>query len=448
MRIPRRRHCAGALFKPEDTPAEATDPTGRGRATGSAYKFVSVGSQFKKQLAALMATLSSMEPHYVRCIKPNSANSPSIFEKVLVLQQLRCGGVLEAVRISCAGYPSRRLFFDFVEHFWHLAPDMVRSEAPDDDVTMAIVQHFLDSGYAKGRTKIFLKGGQMAVLEKHRTNLLNTSAIMIQKHVRGHLQGGAYRQLRRTVIRMQALARMAAAQRLAQRLRYEKATLTAQTAYRGARARRDYLHKREAILTIQAAVRGKNARAVAEALRQEKASVTIQRYARGAAVRSELRLANARATAVQCLWRRKVARRKLRQLRAEARESGKLLQDKERLESQLKEMQKVVATMQSSRADDRAKLLAVVERAEKAEREAARLGAVAAAAAASNAADLAVERDRLMAENVALEGRARADAAAVQELKTKVCNVARRVQLFLGTLGFAPPLKARVNSLI
>lgn len=70
---------------------------------GSAYKFVSVGAQFKKQLHALMETLHTMEPHYVRCIKPNNLNSPMNFDNPNVLQQLRCGGVLEAVRISCAG---------------------------------------------------------------------------------------------------------------------------------------------------------------------------------------------------------------------------------------------------------------------------------------------------------------------------------------------------------
>lgn len=33
-----------------------------------------------------------MEPHYVRCIKPNSLNKPMLFEGGNVLQQLRCGG--------------------------------------------------------------------------------------------------------------------------------------------------------------------------------------------------------------------------------------------------------------------------------------------------------------------------------------------------------------------
>lgn len=41
----------------------------------------------------LLSFLScQMEPHYIRCIKPNSFNKPSQFEQVNVLQQLRCGG--------------------------------------------------------------------------------------------------------------------------------------------------------------------------------------------------------------------------------------------------------------------------------------------------------------------------------------------------------------------
>lgn len=73
---------------PEDgdgTPAKAAAPR-------AAFKFNSVGSQFKKQLGELMSQLLTMEPHYVRCVKPNSLNQPGLFENSNALHQLRCGG--------------------------------------------------------------------------------------------------------------------------------------------------------------------------------------------------------------------------------------------------------------------------------------------------------------------------------------------------------------------
>ena len=89
----------------------------------SSFKFSSVSSRFKKQLAELMNTLQKMEPHYIRCIKPNKNCVPMEFDNSSVLQQLRCGGVLEAVRISCAGYPSKRTYEEFYDHFWMMALD-------------------------------------------------------------------------------------------------------------------------------------------------------------------------------------------------------------------------------------------------------------------------------------------------------------------------------------
>lgn len=71
-----------------------------GRQAVSSYKFSSVGARFKKQLAELMTALHTMEPHYIRCIKPNSKNQPMDFESTNVLHQLRCGGVLEAVSLT------------------------------------------------------------------------------------------------------------------------------------------------------------------------------------------------------------------------------------------------------------------------------------------------------------------------------------------------------------
>jgi hypothetical protein len=73
-----------------------------------AFQFVSVCSHFKRQLAELMALLNQLEPHYVRCIKPNPASKPCLLDDAYALHQLKCGGVMEAVRISCAGEAAKQ----------------------------------------------------------------------------------------------------------------------------------------------------------------------------------------------------------------------------------------------------------------------------------------------------------------------------------------------------
>ena len=55
----------------------------------------------------LMDTLNSTSPHYVRCIKSNDGKEAFQLDLHRCVQQLRACGVLETIRISAAGYPSR-----------------------------------------------------------------------------------------------------------------------------------------------------------------------------------------------------------------------------------------------------------------------------------------------------------------------------------------------------
>lgn len=119
-------------------------------------KIICCGIIFQQQLQALLETLSATEPHYIRCVKPINLLKPAIFENDSVLQQLCCGvriglftffychwqlihdkkkhsfflffflrqGVMEAVRISCSGYPTRRTFVEFIQLFGLLAPQV------------------------------------------------------------------------------------------------------------------------------------------------------------------------------------------------------------------------------------------------------------------------------------------------------------------------------------
>lgn len=71
------------------------------------FLYFKVGSQFRDSLNMLMSTLNATTPHYVRCIKPNDNKVPFEYNPVRAVQQLRACGVLETIRISAAGFPSR-----------------------------------------------------------------------------------------------------------------------------------------------------------------------------------------------------------------------------------------------------------------------------------------------------------------------------------------------------
>ena len=82
---------------------------------------MSVGTQFKEQLGSLMTKIYSTTPHYIRCLKPNDANEPDNFHRIRTTEQLRYGGVLEAVRVARSGFPVRLSHADFYSRYRPLA---------------------------------------------------------------------------------------------------------------------------------------------------------------------------------------------------------------------------------------------------------------------------------------------------------------------------------------
>lgn len=75
--------------------------------------FRTVSQSHRENLKRLMEILRNTNPHFVRCILPNLKKSKEEFDKKLILEQLRCNGVLEGIRISRLGYPTRMSFKDF-----------------------------------------------------------------------------------------------------------------------------------------------------------------------------------------------------------------------------------------------------------------------------------------------------------------------------------------------
>lgn len=167
-----------------------------------------VGSQFRESLTQLITTLHSTTPHYVRCIKPNEDKKSFKWEAGKIVQQLRACGVLETVRISAAGFPSRWLYDDFYERYRLLCK---RAEIVDWNVKATctnIVRNRLDEEkYREGHTQIFFRAGQVAYLEVLRADLRRRYIIKVQSVIRRFICRRRYLKIQKTVLGLQAHAR-------------------------------------------------------------------------------------------------------------------------------------------------------------------------------------------------------------------------------------------------
>ncbi|CAL0300500.1 unnamed protein product [Lupinus luteus] len=153
---------------------------------GADSQKLSVATKFKGQLFQLMQRLEITTPHFIRCIKPNNLQSPGSYEQGLVLQQLRCCGVLEVVRISKSGFPTRMSHQKFARRYGFLLLENVASQDPLS-VSVAILHQFniLPEMYQVGYTKLFFRTGQIGVLEDTRNRTLH-GILRVQSSFRGY----------------------------------------------------------------------------------------------------------------------------------------------------------------------------------------------------------------------------------------------------------------------
>ncbi|KAH1045233.1 hypothetical protein GLYMA_09G282500v4 [Glycine max] len=312
--------------------------------TTKSTKFSSIAAQFKLQLQSLLETLNATEPHYIRCVKPNNLLKPGIFENNNVLQQLRCGGVMEAIRISCAGYPTRKNFDEFVQRFTILEPKILKA-CPDE---MTACKRLLDRAnlkdYQIGKTKVFLRAGQMAELDACRAEVLGRSANIIQRKIRTFICRKHYILLQLSAIELQRVARGHLAQHQYECMRREAASLKIQKDFRMHMSRNAYKTIYASAVYIQTGMRGMAARNDLRFRKRTQASIVIQDHYRGYSARIYFQRLKKSAIAAQCSWRRTLARRELRKLKMAAKESKALEAAKNNLEMQVKELTSCLET--------------------------------------------------------------------------------------------------------
>ena len=72
-------------------PEEVSKEKKKGKDAGP-KTFKTVSSAFRAQLDALLTTLNSTDPHFIRCIVPNNHKTPLLLDSALVMHQLTCNG--------------------------------------------------------------------------------------------------------------------------------------------------------------------------------------------------------------------------------------------------------------------------------------------------------------------------------------------------------------------
>ncbi|KAH8868764.1 Myosin heavy chain, non-muscle [Schistosoma japonicum] len=152
--------------------------------------FRTVSQLYKDSLIRLMTVLKNTSPNFVRCIIPNHEKKPGRIDGPLVLEQLRCNGVLEGIRICRRGFPSRILFQEFRQRYEILTPNVIPKGFMDGRKAVVEMLKALDLSpdvYCIGHSKIFFKVGVLAQLEEDRDIHLTNSIIKFQAYARGYL---------------------------------------------------------------------------------------------------------------------------------------------------------------------------------------------------------------------------------------------------------------------
>merc|ERR1719151_338319 len=142
----------------------------------------------------LMATLYSCEPHFVRCLVPNTHKKPGEVEPPLIMHQLTCNGVLEGIRICMRGFPNRMMYPEFKLRYSCLGQDAIKSSSDNKVAVTALMDGipFDRERYRLGHTLVFFRAGALGGLEEERDKLVIKWVRLIQGEVLKRIRSKVY----------------------------------------------------------------------------------------------------------------------------------------------------------------------------------------------------------------------------------------------------------------
>ncbi|TID30042.1 hypothetical protein CANINC_001411 [Pichia inconspicua] len=323
-----------------------------------------LGSKFKKSLVELMYTINSSNVHYIRCIKPNEDKKAWEFDPNMVLSQLRACGVLETIKISCAGFPSKMTYPEFVDAFNVLFDSTERSKILSGEISedrlKELTKIFMNEivkdqrSHQIGKTKVFFKAGILGLIEKMKSDKHKRSAIIIQKYLRGYPARKQFQEARSSSIKLQSVIRGFLIRHKIEKEKQRDAGVLIQSLVRGDVARKRLTDAVNSVVELQSRIRGCLLRNNIHRTQINHAAVTIQSISRGYLARKQARKIIRAAVVIQSTTRRHLAKREFAQLKAEAKSLNKLQEVQYSLENKVIELTQSL----SSKIEDNAKLVA------------------------------------------------------------------------------------------
>eukprot|EP00581_Thalassiosira_minuscula_P001333 CAMPEP_0183744702 /NCGR_PEP_ID=MMETSP0737-20130205/65861_1 /TAXON_ID=385413 /ORGANISM="Thalassiosira miniscula, Strain CCMP1093" /LENGTH=1616 /DNA_ID=CAMNT_0025980351 /DNA_START=90 /DNA_END=4940 /DNA_ORIENTATION=- len=246
---------------------------GSGMGTPGKKKNITVGGHFASQLQSLREKIDLTSPHYVRCLKPNDQLVCDCFDPLMVVEQLRCAGVVEAVRVSRVGYPQRYTHAQFVSRYRIVGLEemkkmaakkssskkikpvvalidvIVKKMAAIADKTLmsasATIKNkkkscvawdnaaLIEVGIQIGKTKIFLRQNAFDTLENMRRECMIDAAIKVQAYARGYIYYRHYHEMLEANVQLQCWTRVIFAIRKVRLIRENLKSKRIQTASDG-----------------------------------------------------------------------------------------------------------------------------------------------------------------------------------------------------------------------
>merc|ERR1719225_539260 len=127
------------------------------------------------------------EPHFIRCVVPNTHKQPGGVEPELVMHQYQCNGVLAGIAICRKGFPNKMLYPEFKARYNILAATAV-AKAKNDKAAAGAVMDVVKMDKEKfrlGHTKVFFRAGQLGKMEEIREDRIGAVLAWLQSGARG-----------------------------------------------------------------------------------------------------------------------------------------------------------------------------------------------------------------------------------------------------------------------